>query len=214
MALLPRYQLFYSIRSPFARRVRIAFQRLGLSYEPREENVFEPTAALLAANPLAQVPVLVVNGKMGAPEESFSLADSSMLLEYLHENYGERIWPADLALRARVRAGSTLAVGIMTEAVRWYLENQRATPSAEISREYLENLDRTLAAIAATSLRAPPWKISDLQLTQAGYDLIIALEYLLIRLGQLDWATRYPELRRFLETHRVRQDIAPTSPPA
>lgn len=214
MAIPPRYQLFYSLRSPFARRVRIAFQRLGLAFEAREENVFEPTGELLASNPLATVPVLVVNGKTGLHSDQIRIPDSATILEYLHENHGERIWPSELALRARVRAASTLAEGLMSETVRWFLEQQRANPSAEWSAEYLENIDRTLAAIASTSLKAPPWKISDIQLTQAAYDLIVALEYLQLRLKGLDWKAKYPELALFMESHRVRQDVAPTSPPA
>ena len=214
MANFPRYQLFYSIRSPFARRVRVAFQRLALAYEPKELSVFEPTPEFLAANPLATVPVLLVNGKTGAPEDRFTVPDSSTILEYLHENYGERIWPSDLALRARVRAASTLAEGLMSETVRSFLEGQRAAPSSEWAQEYLDNIERTLAVIGASSLRAPPWKISDLQLTQAGYDLVIALDYMRVRLPKLDWMAKYPDLARFLEIHRVRQDLAPTSPPA
>jgi glutathione S-transferase len=214
MAIPSRYQLFYSIRSPFARRVRVAMQRLGISFDPIEMNVFEPPADFLAANPLATVPVLVVNGKTGAPADRFTIPDSSTILDYLHENYGERVWPTDLALRARVRAAATLAEGIMFETVRWFLEGQRTTPSPEWTQEYVDNIERTLAVIGATSMRAPPWKISDLQLTQAGYDLIIALEYLRLRMPKFDWMSKYPELTRFLESHRVRQDLASTIPPA
>src|SRR4051794_13519408 len=116
MAIPPRYQLFYSLRSPFARRVRIALQRLGLAFEAVEENVFEPSPRLLEANPLATVPVLVIAGK--TPEETVRVPDSATILEYLHESCGGRIWPADLALRTRVRAASTLAEGLMSECVR------------------------------------------------------------------------------------------------
>jgi glutathione S-transferase len=177
-------------------------------------NVFEPTAEFFAANPLGTVPVLVVNGKTGLPADRIQIPDSATILEYLHENHGERIWPSDLALRARVRAASTLAEGLMSETVRWYLENQRANPSAEWNAEYLENIERTLGIIAATSVKGAPWKISDLQLTQAGYDLIVALEYMQLRLKGLDWVAKFPELARFLESHRVRQDLAATIPPA
>lgn len=214
MALHSRYQLYYSLRSPFARRVRVAMQKLGVPFEAKEVNVFEPTPEFLAANPLALVPVLVVNPKPGTSDGSFSLPDSSTILEYLHENYAERVWPKDLAVRATVRAASTLAEGLMSETVRWFLEQQRAAPSPEWTREYLENIDRTLGAIAGTSLKAPPWKVSDIQLTQAGYDLMIALEYLHLRLRGLDWLEKYPSLGTFLEQHRARQDLAPTTPPA
>jgi glutathione S-transferase len=212
MPISPRYELFYSVRSPFARRVRIALQRLGLAFEAKELSVFEPPAELLVANPLATVPVLVRHGT--TPAELMRIPDSATILEYLHENYGERIWPSDRLTRTRVRSAATLAEGLMSETVRWFLENQRAVPSAEHASESLDNIERTMAAIAETSMKSLPWKVSDLQLTQAGYDLIVALEYMNIRLKVYDWSSKYPELARFLESHRVRQDIAPTIPPA
>ncbi len=213
MALHPKYVLFYSVRSPFARRVRVAFSRLGLSFETREISVFEPTAEFLSANPLGTVPALLVRGPSADPKDAVALGDSDAILEYLHENYGGKIWSSDLAVRARVRAASVLAVGLMTETVRWFLENQRPSPSAEWNAEYLENIDRTLAAINAQPWKSLPWKVSDFQLTQAGYDLAIALDYMQLRLRGFDWQTKYPELARFQEIHRSRQDLASSLPP-
>ncbi len=214
MGLLPKYQLVYSIRSPFARRVRVAFSRLALPFEAKEISVFEPPAEFLAANPLGTVPVLIIRSPTGRPEESVALPDSASILEYLHENYGGKIWPSDLGVRAHVRAASTLAEGLMTETVRWFLENQRPLPFEEASAECIENIDRTLAAIAAQPWKSLPWKVSDFQLTQAGYDLAIALDYLQLRLQGYPWQTKFPELARFSELHRNRQDLAGTLPPA
>jgi glutathione S-transferase len=211
MALQPKYLLYYSLRSPFARRVRIALQKLTITYEPREINVFEPPADFYQANPLGLLPVMVLRepGK-----ESISIPDSSTILEYLHETYGQKIWPQDPASRVRVRAASTLAVGVMTNSVSYYLESQRPAPSQEWAQEYLENIDRTLFAIQALPWRSMPWKVSDFQLTQAGYDLAIALDYLQLRVKGYEWHARFPELARFLEIHRSRQDLAPTAPPS
>lgn len=210
MAPLPRYQLYYSIRSPFARRVRVALQRLALSFEPIEMNVFTPSEAFLADAPLGKVPSLMIR----ETNESVVLCDSWAILEYLNDQYGGKIWPHDLQAKLHVRAASVLAEGIMTDCVNWFLETQRALPSDEHVDEYRGNIDRTLAHIHATSLRVMPWKVSDFQMTQAGYDLFIALEYLKVRMKDYDWASRYPELARFVELHRNRQDLSPTTPPA
>lgn len=209
MATRPRYQLYYSLRSPFARRVRVALSRLAVPFEAKEINVFEPTDEFLNANPLGTVPVLVIH----EGSERVPLPDSSTILEYLHDQYGGKIWPSDPGIRVVVRAASTLAEGIMTETVRWYLENQRALPSDAWIQEHVENIDRTLATIHSTSLKKLPWKVSDFQMTQAGYDLYIALDYLNLRLKGYDWMTKYPELTRFFELHRNRQDLVPTAPP-
>jgi glutathione S-transferase len=210
MALAPKYVLYYSLRSPFARRVRIALQKLAVTYEPREIDVMNPPAELNQLNPLGLVPTMVIREP---GRELVPIPDSNTILEYLHETYGQKLWPAEPAQRIKVRAASTLAVGVMTNAVAWYLENQRPNPSPEWSQEYLENIDRTLYAISQVPWRGMPWKVSDFQLTQAGYDLAIALDYLNVRMRGYEWHQRFPELARFLEIHRSRQDLAPTAPP-
>ncbi len=209
MATSSPYQLYYSLRSPFARRVRVALAKLAVDYEAKETNVFEPTEEFLNTNPLGTVPVFVIrSGKDRTP-----LADSATILEYLHENHGEKIWPQDLVVRAQVRAASTLAEGLMSETVKWYLEKLRPLPSEEWVSEHLENIDRTLTAIHSTNLKKLPWKVSDFQMTQAGYDLYIALDYMRLRLKGLDWVVKYPELANFLELHKNRQDLVSSSPP-
>lgn len=203
------YQLYFSLRSPFSRRVRIALHRLSLPFEPMEISVFNPTREFLETNPLGTVPALRV--KKG--KEEWVLRDSATILEYLHENYGEKIWPSELATRTRVRAASTLAEGLMTQTVALFLERIRKLPALECELEYETNLEMTLNHIASQPLFTAPWKVSDFQLTQAGYDLMVALDYMKLRLPSLDFAAKWPELERFFETHKNRNDLAPTAPP-
>lgn len=204
-----QYQLFYSTRSPFARRIRVALQRLNVPFTPKEMNVFEPPAEFFAANPIGLVPVLTVNdGK-----EPFSIPDSATILEYLHDHYGQKIWPADPHARTKVRMASTLAEGIMTATVALFLESGRRHPSVEWEKEHEDTIERILAKITQKSVLQMPWKISDFQLTQAGYDLAIALDYLELRFSRFEWKRRWPELARFQELHRSRSDLLPTAPP-
>ena len=204
-----QYTLFYSIRSPFARRVRVAMSKLGIEYSPQEISVFEPPAEFLAANPLGLVPVLMIQKgkeKLGPP-------DSATILEYLNELYPNRIWPADPELRLQVRAYSTLCEGIMANCVSLFLERQRKSQDPAWIEEYTQNIDRTLEAVSKKNVFEKPFKISDLQLTQAGYDLLIALEYMEIRVPDHTWKEQFPDLNRFLETHRKRGDLSSTAPP-
>jgi glutathione S-transferase len=187
----------------------VALQRLLVPFEGIEINVLEPSAEVLGINPLGTVPFL----KITQGKETQVLVDSASILEYLHENHGNRIWPGDLAMRLKVRTASTFAEGVMTNTVAAYLERMRPSPSAEHIEEYEGNIRRTLQWIQNSSVAYLPWKVSDFQLTQAGYDLCIALEYLEIRAAHLNWKGDFPELAKFLELHRKRQDLAPTSPP-
>ena len=203
------YQLYFSLRSPFARRVRIALHRLNIPFDPMEINVFDPTREFLETNPLGTVPALRVQiGK-----EKFALNDSSTILEFLHENYGGKIWPTELPMRAKVRAASTLAVGVMTQTVALFLERNRQLPALECELEYETNIEMTMNHIAAQAVFEMPWKISDFQLTQAGYDLMTAIDYMKLRLPNVDFALKWPELERFHQTHMNRNDLAPTAPP-
>lgn len=207
--LIPQYTLYYSPRSPFARRIRLMMAKLGLEFAPKESDAFHPTPEFLKANPLGLLPALVVK----AGKEEYSLFDSSTILEYLHEQHGERIWPKDLAARTKVRRASTLAEGLMRLTVDLFLEKQRSHPDAAWEQEWLQNLDRGLAEIAAEPLNRLPWKENDLKLTMAGYDLAIVLEYMEVRIPYVAWKERYPALAAFLDSHRKRADLAPTAPP-
>lgn len=204
-----QYTLYYSLRSPFARRIRVAMAKLGIEYTPREINVFEPPQDFFEANPLGLIPVLSIQkGK-----EKLGLPDSATILEYFNDLFPNRIWPSEPELRLQVRACSTLAEGIMSNSVALFLERQRKNQDPAWIEEYTQNLDRTFEAISKKDVFGKPFKVSDLQMTQAGYDLVIALEYAELRIPDHGWKTQYPELNKFLETHRKRQDLAPTAPP-
>jgi glutathione S-transferase len=203
------YQLYYSLRSPFARRVRIALHRLNIPFEPLEINVFDPTRTFLETNPLGTVPAMSV--QIG--EDKISLGDSSAILEFLHENYGGKIWPSELKVRAQVRAASTLAVGLMTQTVALYLERTRKLPALECELDFETTIEMTLHQIAQQAIFEMPWKVSDFQLTQAGYDLMTAVDYIKVRLAHVDFSAKWPELERFYQTHKNRNDLAPTAPP-
>src|SRR5258708_300635 len=100
-----KLKLFMSLRSPFARRVRLALARLDIEHEEEIVDVFNPPAHFLAANPLGLVPTLVGQG-------GFLVSDSSMILELVHSQTGRVLstgaaeWP--------VRQASVLCTGLMT----------------------------------------------------------------------------------------------------
>lgn len=168
-----------------------------------------PSAEFLLANPLGLIPALSIG--------ELHVTDSANILDYLHENYGERIWPKDLARRQEVRNSSYLALGVMHAAVSLMLETNRPAPDADWVRFHNQAIFRALQ-VAETQMETPwPLKVSDLQMTQAGYDWVIAFDYLEFRHSGLSWDGRpwhawVPRLRQFYETHRVRQDLAPSVP--
>jgi glutathione S-transferase len=95
------YHLYASQRSPFARRIRLALNRLQIEATEEFVDVFANPASLNAVNPMGAVPTLMTR-------DFGPICDSTNILEYLHEKTGA-IWPKEEALRIRVRQRSVYA---------------------------------------------------------------------------------------------------------
>jgi len=85
--------LYDADRCPYCARVRIALAEKGIEYETVEVDLDDRPAWIYEKNPLGRVPVL--------EEDTFVLAESAVIDEYLEERYPEpSLWPADPAERA------------------------------------------------------------------------------------------------------------------
>jgi glutathione S-transferase len=85
--------LYDADRCPYCARVRIALAEKGIEYETVEVDLDDRPAWIYEKNPLGRVPVL--------EEDTFVLAESAVIDEYLEERYPEPpLWPADPAERA------------------------------------------------------------------------------------------------------------------
>jgi glutathione S-transferase len=85
--------LYDAGRCPYCARVRIVLAEKGIEYETVEIDLDDRPAWIYDKNPLGRVPVL--------EEDTFLLAESAVIDEYLDERYPEPpLWPADPAARA------------------------------------------------------------------------------------------------------------------
>lgn len=195
------YRLFLSPRSPFARRVRLALRRLGLPVLEHPLNVLESNPDLEASNPLGLVPALIL-------PDGRALSDSSAILETLHDLHGG-IWPERPTDRIEVRQASTLATGLMQAAVSYFQETRmHEVPSPAWAQDHLMTVYRTLRYLA--ELRSDLWSRSG-ELTQAGWDLACALEYLEFRMPECRDAIP-PSLKASLELARMIPAFGETAP--
>ncbi len=198
------YRLFATPRSPFARRIRLLLRRLGVPFEEKLIDAFVDNPDLWEANPLGTVPTLIT-------PDFGPLSDSANLLEYFHEKTGA-IWPTDFRLRTEVRQAAVLAEGLMQFCVLYYQETKvHEVPSPSWVVDYLQTLNRTLSVIANT--RVSCW-IEQQKLTQAGWDLAIALEYLKLRVPQIEFEKTHPHLLGVLDLAKKERCFTETSPPA
>jgi glutathione S-transferase len=194
-------KLMMTPRSPFARRVRVALQRLKIPFTQVELNVFEPTAEFLAANPLSLVPVLEVSPGQCLP-------DSWAILEYLDEAHPPGIWPRDPSARLSARRWSVWAEGIMSFTVSWYLESLRKQPDPGALNESRENILRTLQRLEGESTTLATAGVS-----QPLVDLAIALDYLSLRIHEIKWRDAFPGLVPLWEEAQRLPGFKETAPP-
>jgi glutathione S-transferase len=124
--------LYDADRCPYCARVRIVLAEKGIEYETVEVDLDDRPAWIYEKNPLGRVPVL--------EEDTFVLAESAVIDEYLDERYPEpSLWPADAAERALRR----MLVFRFDELSKPYYALRRGADGAR------ERLDAALATLEA-----------------------------------------------------------------
>jgi glutathione S-transferase len=155
-------KLYSAPLSLFSRKVEIALREKGLSFErvmvPFDQSVgYNPKHPdVLAANPKAQVPVLI--------DGDLTLYDSTIILEYLEEAYPKpALYPRSAADRARCRLLDLYADEIMLVPLRalmhrtgprpddpdaWRQAETKAKEAEGVIRRQFGELDRRLGGHA------------------------------------------------------------------
>ena len=202
---MKNYTLYMSLRSPFARRVRILLEELSIPYDTRVVNVFEPTPELLEVNPLGRVPALVLpTGEV--------MVESSEIQNYFAERYGNHaLFQRHGASEAKTRNICGLASGIMDHVVVAYLESLRPAglQIAEVRADALEAIERTMKVL--NELFVGPFMLGE-RVGVWDLDVGAALAYMDLRLGK-DHVDRYPRLRALLGRLNERQSFKVSVPP-
>lgn len=208
-------ELIITARSPFARRIRIAFYRLNLEFRETVIDAFSPPAWLPEASPLALIPILKVSQGAGTAKRTEMWVDSNTILENLHDETG-RVWAMQAKARREERKISTLAAGLMQLTVQIFLEGKKSVPDAESIAEWRTNTLNTLRALEPeiASLIIREVESSTATLTQPICDLVIAYDYLKLRLPELDLETEAPELARLAQAVSLHDWFQKTKPPA
>lgn len=147
--------LRYSPASPYARKIRIAAELLGLSERIRIESAStaDPNDSLRIQNPLGKIPTLIL-------ADGSSLYDSRVIADYLdHLSGGGKLIPADPDRRFAALRLQALGDGINDAAL--LIRYETATrPAALRDPEAIAlqqgKIDRALATLEAVPPAGPP----------------------------------------------------------
>ncbi|MGH8273490.1 MAG: glutathione S-transferase family protein [Gammaproteobacteria bacterium] len=198
-------QLYLSPTSPFARKVKVALLEKELG-EKVEWVVLDPWAspeALVAVNPLSQVPTLVLDD--GTP-----LAGSDTILGALESTYPTpSLLPADASARLHTLAVAGLAHGLIECVVQIVLERRRAPERQNPS--VIERRQVAITRVVKTLSEQFKCPTGHFHLDAVG--LACALAYLDFRLPDYTWRGDYPALGEWLDWAAKRPSMQESAPP-
>ena len=104
-------KIYGALLSPFVRKVRCVLAEKQVAYELIATNPFDKSTDFVRRSPLGRIPAL-------EDEQGRSLADSSVIAEYLEERFPEpALFPRDPYDRARVRWFDEYADGGMAASL-------------------------------------------------------------------------------------------------
>ena len=201
--------LFVTLRSCFARRVRVALLETGVPFEERMDDVLAPSGDLIARNPLARVPTLVTRaGEI--------MVESGLILQHLWDGLGDAAapWrPADAAARRRADLFSGLAVGLNDKCIEYYFERTRpeAHQDPSILQEVRDCAARTLQTFERALEGGREHLVGD-GVSFADLDVAIALTYMDLRVDR-SWKERFPALAALQARAEERESMRRTAPP-
>lgn len=192
-------------RSPFARRVRLAFFEHQVAFEERSVDVFHPDQELLALNPLGRIPIVKLkSGQI--------LIDSAQILSFFYDSNASALVPKSLEDRLVVSNWTSVALGLSEKVVEYYLEALR--PQEDRDAELLSEVDRVVESVL-TQFNAfighRPHILPSGQLTQADFDMGTALAYLSFRYSDR-WKKRFSRAAIYLEDLEKRSSFVNTKP--
>ncbi|MES2833482.1 MAG: glutathione S-transferase N-terminal domain-containing protein [Pseudomonadota bacterium] len=194
-------KLYISTPSPFARKCRIVARERGVAVTEVVADPYADDPALLAANPIVQVPTLIAM-------DGLPISDSPVICEYLDSlGSGPRLLPADGAERLRVKRLETLGNALLDQGVKRVLEMRR--PESERSPSWIARwtagMNRTLDTLEAADLRPDPL---DMGVITVG----VAVTWISFRHPDIDWKAGRPNLVALQVALEARPSFRDTAP--
>lgn len=198
--------LYYTPRSPYARKVRIVLAEKQLPCQLQEIDIKNKSPEFLSLSPIGKVPVLVDKGDL-------VLWDSTLIVEYLDETYPQpAFYPSDRLDRLRCRQGEELADSLTDHIVGlWYETRKEADANPAVQAQLRSAIDRFLG-VFEQKLTNSAYLLND-HLTAVDIAALSGLGYYSLRFGQ-DWQQQNPKLAQWFAKLSERESVRSTVPVA
>ena len=197
-------QLFYTKRSPFARKVRLVAEEKGMSdlIDLIEEDLSQKSQSLIVANPLGKIPVLLL-------EDGTVLYDSKVICEYIDSlSETPRMIPASGLQRFHVLRMEALADGLSEAAVTVVLEHLRPQKDtrADVVEKRMKNVWRIIESLEKDTF------LHNSFLSLAHLAVASSLGYIDFRMAELGWRSVAPNLGQWFDGFSERASMKNTLP--
>jgi len=199
-------KLIGTLTSPYTRKARVVLAEKKIDYDWVIDSPNSPATAVPQFNPLARVPVLVL-------DDETAIFDSPVIVEYLDNlSPNNKLFPQTSRERVEVKRWEALSDGVLDSAVNVRLEMQR--PEKQQSAKWMASeravIDRALEMMAK-ELGENPWCMGT-PFTFADVAVGCALGYLDFRFPDIDWRGRHANLARLHDKLMQRPSFADTVP--
>ena len=199
-------KLHWSPTSPFVRKVMIVLHEKGL--HDRVTCVRTPVGMakppnpdLLADNPLAKIPTLVL-------DDGRALFDSRVIAEHLDAaNGGHTLFPLDARERERQLCLMALADGLTDIFTLW--RNELVRPPA-LQYADLISVFETKTRACLKQLEAEAGEMQEAAFSIGHVALVCSLGYMDLRFGDTKWRRAHPALAAWYEHMRSRPSVRAT----
>ncbi len=191
-------------RSPYARKVYVMAIEKGLKsqIELVMEDLANKSPELMKANPLGQVPTLIMdNGK--------ALYDSPVIADYIDSlNKTPKLIPGGRTKKNFVLRLSAIADGMVDNAVQIFYENKKFAETRDDAKikKHTDTLTRCFKVLEKETK-----KLSK-ELTMASIAVASAIGYIDFRLTELDWRKKNKKLSAWYEEFSQRPSMKQTEP--
>jgi len=201
-------KLIGTLSSPYVRKARVVLAEKKIEFEWVIDSPNSPNTTVPKYNPLARVPVLVL-------DDDVAIFDSPVIVDYL-DNLApnNRLFPQPNRERVEVKRWEALADGVLDAAVAIRLESLRPeSQRSESSMRRERSVIDSALAMMASELGDRHWCMGT-PFTFADVAVGCALGYLDFRFPEIDWRGVYPNLGKLHEQLMQRPSFAETLPQA